>query len=295
MNNQQVFRFDILKYRMFAAAISIFIVFAAGLKYFSGTRFQYSVDFTGGTQVHLQFDQSMSAEKIKSLLSQDGWAHVTTRDFGEKDILVRVSEVATDAKGLGERIQQAIVNQDSSLNPVIMQCESVGKGVGASLRHNSLKAIVLALLVMLLYILIRFWSLGFAVGSVVALMHDLAIMLAIFLLLEREISTNVIAAILAILGYSINDTIVIFSQIRNNMHKMNSASMYSIVNSSINQMLRRTILTSVSTALPVLAMLFFGGEALFDISLSLIIGIVFGTFSSVFIASPIMMLFVNRK
>ena len=295
MSNQQTFNFDILKYRMIAAGVSLSIILAAGLMYFSGSRLQYSVDFTGGTQVHLQFEQSMSAEKVKSLLSRAGFAHVSTRDFGEKDILVRVNEVATDAKGLGERIQQAIIAQDTSLNPVIMQCESVGRGVGAILRYNSLRAILLALLVMLLYILIRFWSLGFAVGSVVALTHDLCIMLAIFLLLGREISTNVIGAILAILGYLINDTIVIFSQIRNNMKKMHNASMYSVVNKSINQMLRRTILTSVSTALPVLAMLFFGGEALFDISLSLIIGIIFGTFSSIFIASPIMMLFVSKK
>jgi len=295
MNNQQAFSFDILKYRLVAAGISLSILLAAGVMYMSGKRFTYSVDFTGGTQVQMQFATPMTSDTLRSILSNAGWPRISTRSFGEKDLLIRVSEVETDAKGLGERIRQAIIAADPESSPVIMQSESVGKGIGASLRYNSLKAIFFGLLAMLMYILVRFWSLGFAFGSVVALAHDALIMLALFLLFDREISTNVIAAILAVLGYSINDTIVIFSQIRTNMHKMSSVSLYDIVNRSINQTLRRTMLTSISTGLPVASMLIVGGEALRDISLALMIGIVFGTFSSIFIASPIMMLFTSKK
>ncbi len=295
MSNQQAFNFDVLKYRLVAAGISLSILLAAGGMYLPGKRFTYSVDFTGGTQVQMQFAKPMTSDALRSILSNAGWPRVSTRDFGEKDLLIRVSEVETDSKGLGERMRQAIIAADSESNPVIMQSESVGKGVGASLRYNSMRAILFGLLAMLIYILIRFWSLGFAVGSVIALMHDALIMLALFLLFGREISTNVIAAILAVLGYSINDTIVIFSQIRTNINKMSGSSLYDVVNKSINQTLRRTMLTSVSTGLPVASMLVFGGEALRDISLALMIGIVFGTFSSIFIASPIMMLFTKKK
>jgi len=295
MGSQYIFKFNILKYRLVALGISTTILLAAVGMYLSGKRFSYSVDFTGGTQVQMQFEKPMTSNTLRSILSDAGWSRASMREFGEKDFLIRVQEVATDSKGLGERMRQAIIAVDSETNPIIMQSESVGKGVGASLRYNSLKAILFSLFAMLLYILIRFWSLGFALGAVVALMHDALIMLALFLLLGREISTNVIGAILAVLGYSINDTIVIFSQIRTNLNKMRGSNLHDVVNTSINQTLRRTLLTSISTGLPVASMLIFGGEVLRDFSLALMVGIVFGTYSSIFIASPIMMLFAKRK
>lgn len=295
MSNQQAFSFDVLKYRLVVMGLSASILLAAAGMYFAGKRLTYSVDFTGGTQIQMQFAKPITSDALRSLLSNAGWPRVSTRDFGEKDLLIRVQEVETDSKGLAERMRQAVIEADPALNPVIMQSESVGKGIGESLRSNSLKAILLALLAMLVYILVRFWSLGFALGAVIALTHDALIMLAFFLLFGREVSTNVIAAILAVLGYSINDTIVIFSQIRSNLNKMRGSDLYNIVNESINQTLRRTLLTSVSTGLPVACMLVFGGEALRDISLALMIGIVFGTLSSIFIASPVMMLFTKKK
>ncbi len=295
MGNQYVFKFNILKYRLVAIGVSASILLAAGGMFLAGKRFTYSVDFTGGTQVQMQFDKPMTSNALRSMLADAGWPRVSTREFGEKDFLIRVQEVATDSMGLGDRMRQAIITADPEANPIIMQSESVGKGVGASLRYNSLRAILFSLLAMLMYILIRFWSFGFALGAVVALMHDALIMLALFLLLGREISSNVIGAILAVLGYSINDTIVIFSQIRTNLNKMRGSSLHDVVNTSINQTLRRTLLTSISTSLPVTSMLIFGGEVLRDFSLALMVGIVFGTYSSIFIASPIMMLFTKKK
>ena len=295
MGSQYVFKFNILKYRLVAIGVSASILLAAGGMFLAGKRFTYSVDFTGGTQVQMQFDKPMTSNALRSMLADAGWPRVSTREFGEKDFLIRVQEVATDSMGLGDRMRQAIITADPEANPIIMQSESVGKGVGASLRYNSLRAILFSLLAMLMYILIRFWSFGFALGAVVALMHDALIMLALFLLLGREISSNVIGAILAVLGYSINDTIVIFSQIRTNLNKMRGSSLHDVVNTSINQTLRRTLLTSISTSLPVTSMLIFGGEVLRDFSLALMVGIVFGTYSSIFIASPIMMLFTKKK
>jgi preprotein translocase SecF subunit len=295
MSNQQAFKLDILQYRYVAMAISGFILLAAAGMYLAGKRFVYSVDFTGGTQVQMQFARPVDAGVIHGMLSAAGWERVSVRNFGENNVLVRTQEVDTDSQGMAERMRQAITAADAELNPVIMQNESVGGGVGAALRYNFLKAIILTLIILLLYILIRFWSLGFALGAVLALVHDGLIMLAVFLLLGREVSIVVIGAILAMLGYSINDTIVIFSQIRSNLKKMHGADLYTITSTSIDQTLRRTMLTSISTGLPVLSMLIFGGEVLRDISIALLIGVIFGTSSSIFIASPIMMFFTKKK
>ena len=170
-----------------------------------------------------------------------------------------------------------------------MQADSVGPGVGATLRHDSFKAIAIALLLMLLYIAIRF-KFAFAVGAVVALFHDAFVILAFFLLTNKEISVDVIGAILAVLGYSVNDTIVIFNQIRENMKKLKGMPIDKIVNISISQTLRRTLLTSFATALVVISLLAVGGEALRNLSIALLLGIVFGTYSSIYIASPVMLL-----
>ena len=143
---------------------------------------------------------------------------------------------------------------------------------------------------MLLYIWLRFFSVSFGVGAVVSLFHDAIVILGIFLLFDKEISINVISAILAVLGYSINDTIVIFTKIRQNIKTMRDVPIAKIVNTSINQTLSRTILTSFSTALVVLSLFILGGEALRDLSLALLIGIIFGTYSSIYIASPLMLL-----
>jgi len=177
----------------------------------------------------------------------------------------------------------------------ILQTESVGAGIGADLRGKSAYAMTLALILMLLYIAVRFWSIAFATGAIMALVHDALVMLAIFLFLDREISINFIAAVLTVLGYSINDTIVIFSQIREFMKKRRGIPLDIVVNDSLNYTLRRTMLTSISTGLPVLVMFFFGGEALQDFSLALLIGIIFGTYSSVYIASPVMMLLQPKE
>jgi preprotein translocase subunit SecF len=288
-----------VRYRVLAAAfsLSIITVFAGLCIYRMQTRgyvFTYSVDFTGGTQVLLKFDKAMRGSILKDILAKAGFEGVMTRDFSEQEVLVRVKDFSNDAKGLAERMRQAIVQAAPDNQVSVLQSEGVGPGIGEELRWKSVRAVLFSLLALLIYIAIRFWSFGFALGAVVALFHDALIMLAIFLFLGREISINVIAAILAVLGYSINDTIVIFSQIRKNLKGMHQASLNEIVDISLNQTLRRTLLTSITTGLAVISMFVLGGEALRDFSLALLTGIVFGTYSSVYIASPVMML-INRK
>jgi preprotein translocase SecF subunit len=151
-------------------------------------------------------------------------------------------------------------------------------------------AFLFVLIAMLGYIWLRFWSVAFAVGAVVSLIHDAVVIVAAFLLLDREVSSNLIFAVLTMLGYSINDTIIIFARIREHLRTMPGRPIEEIVTLSINQTLRRTILTSFATSLTVLAMLLLGGEALRDLSIALMIGIVFGTYSSIYIASPVMIM-----
>ena len=293
---------DFVKYRLLTACVSItliggFIGLSLYKKQTTGEVFRYSVDFTGGAQVLLKFANPVSPSAIKKVLDKHEWQDAVLREFSADEILVRIKlqEVEKELGTVSERMQQAL-EKDMPDNPVtIMQSEAVGPGVGEALRGKSIRAVLLALLCMLAYIALRFWSVGYALGAVVALFHDALFMLATFLIFDREISVNVIGAILAVMGYSINDTIVIFSQIRDNLKKMSHESLEQVVNISLNQTLRRTLLTSISTGLTVGAMLVLGGEALRDFSLALMVGIVVGTYSSVFIASPVMMLLYRRK
>ncbi len=290
---------NILRYRWMSFAVSAAIFLSAGALFVyrlntRGYAFTYSVDFTGGTQVLLKFNKPITAPEISESLSE-AWPNAIIRKFDEDEYLVRVKEFSNDPQGLADRMMEAVKAVYSDYEISILESEAVGPGVGSSLRYKFIKAILIALLLMLSYIAVRFWSVGFAVGSVVALFHDALIMLSIFLLFDREISIPVIGAILAVIGYSINDTIVIFSQIRENLNTLKRQPIYDIVNMSLNQTMRRTLLTSFSTILTVGSILVLGGEALRSFSLALLVGIIFGTYSSIFIASPIVMWFYRNK
>lgn len=282
--------------RVALASITLFAAFGAFAFYKyqkEGHLFSYSVDFTGGTQVLFKFDKTTSHLELQSILEANGWSGATTRGFSDTEVMVRVKEFAADSKGLAERMKTAVAEAMPDKQITILESMAVGPGVGADLRSKSVYAVLIGLLILLIYSALRFWSLGFALGAVVALFHDSIIMLMAFALFNREISVNVIGAILAILGYSINDTIVIFARIRENKKAMPGASLADVVNVSLNQTLTRTLLTSFATTLTVASMLVLGGQVLFDFALALMVGIIFGTYSSIYIASPIMML-VNR-
>jgi preprotein translocase subunit SecF len=296
----QGIRFDFLKYRYIAAIFSLsFLAVSVGFYFYRlhtrGHGFTYSIDFTGGTQILFKFSSPVGSEKIKEIVEKAGWEGPLTREFSESEALVRVKEVATDAKGLGARLQEALQTALPGTQVSILQSETVGGGVGSELRWNATRAILFSLIAMLIYIAVTFWSFSFAIGAIIALFHDPLFMLGTFLFLDKEISIIFIAAILAVIGYSINDTIVVFAQIRKNIQKMHGVPLAEVVNLSLNQTLRRTTLTSFATALTVLSMYLLGGEALRDFSLALLIGIVIGTYSSIYVASPIMMMFYKEK
>lgn len=285
---------DFLKYKYLCALFSLLILVAGVSAYVYKGGFDYSVEFTGGTQVLMRFSEPVDSNKIKDVLKDKGFQGVDLREFSKNETLIKVQEFSSDAQGTGEKIQSALNESMPNVKTEILQTDSVGPAAGATLKFDSLKAVLIALLVMLIYISLRF-KFAYALGAIVALFHDAIVILVFFLLINREISVDVIAAIVAILGYSINDTIVIFNQIRENVKKMKTSSIEEVVNVSINQTLRRTILTSFSTSLVVLSLIIFGGEALRSLSLALMIGIIFGTYSSIYIASPVMLLFYREE
>lgn len=302
--NTAITKIDFLGYRYvcFALSLILFASFIGGAFYKYKTRgsvFLYSVDFTGGTQILFDFSKPVSSEKVMEILEQNSISGSTAREFSDHEVLIRLkpmeeesgeNEAVLSMKNLADNIRTLLKNNLKDTDVKVLQTDSVGAGIGAELRQNSFLAIIIALIGMLAYIWLRFRSVSYGFGSIAALTHDVVVILSFILWFDYEISMNVISAILFILGYSINDTIVIFARIREVVAKKTNASMVSLVNNSINETLRRTILTSFATLLVVLALLIFGGEILRLLSISLVIGIVFGTYSSIYVASPVMLL-----
>lgn len=285
---------DFLKYRFACALFSIFIVCAFFGIYFykqstRGYAFTYSVDFEGGTQVWFKFSKPVSDNQLKDILEKNGWKNPVMRNFGPSETVVRVKEFSSDVKGFAEKMRTAVEQELKDVQVSIKSVDSVSGGVGSVLRWKSMRALLISLLLMLVYIWLRFWSLSYGVGAVIALVHDAIVIPLVFLLLDKEVSINFIGAILVCLGYSINDTIVIFTRIKQNLKVMRNVSAYDVANISINQTLRRTLLTSFATLLVVIALFALGGETLRDLSLALFVGIAFGTYSSIYIASPVML------
>jgi len=286
---------NFLKYRTISFSfLTLIITSFIGLYFYRGG-FNYSVDFTGGTQVVLRFDKHVAVGQVREILGQEKWGGVEVSEFDKNDVRVRIQDFSVEAVGLGEKIKDVLEKGLPDTKVDVLQSEQVSASIGKSLVWNAIKAVLIALFAMLLYIFVRF-QFSFAIGAVVALIHDALAIGMIFLLLNWEVSIDVIAAVLMTLGYSINDTIVIFSRIRERLKEANrSESLYDIVNQALNNTLRRTLLTSFSTLLVVMSVLILGGEALRNLAFALMIGIVFGTYSSIFIASPVMLMFYKGR
>lgn len=286
---------NFLRYRIRAVLLSCVLIGAGVFGYIQHKGFRYSVDFVGGTQLLVKFSKPVGSESLKNALTASGFKDATTREFSDVDALVRVKEFSNNVQGLGVTIKDGLEKHLSDTQVTILETNAVGPGVGSALITNSLWMVALGLIAMLLYIALRFWSLSYGMGAVVAIFHDALCILAVFLVLDKEISPNVVIAILTTLGYSINDTIVIYARIRENFVKESSKTADEVVNLSLNQTLKRTLLTSISTGLTVGSLFVYGGESLRSLSLALLVGIIVGTYSSIFIASPVMLLLRNRK
>ena len=250
----------------------------------------YGIDFKGGTLIELRTDTSVNASLIRTTLKSMNLGDVNVKKFGKDgDYLIKVEQKKTNNNDLIPKIKKKLndkINADIDFRRV----ETVGPKVSSELLESSIIAISLALGAMLFYIWIRFeWQ--FSIGSIVALFHDVIITLGIFSFLSLEINLSIIAAVLTIVGYSMNDTVVIYDRIRENLSKYTKISISDIANLSINETLARTIITSTTTLLALFSIYFLGGEILRGFSFAMILGVIIGTYSSIFVASPILKFF----
>lgn len=271
--------------RMIALAVSL-ILMAAGIYSLITKDLNYGIDFAGGTKVELIYSQDIAIESIREELVKGGYGDATVQYFGSnKDVLIRIplSEQNNDVDSSSRLIEY--LNQSGLGVATLRSVEFVGPTFGRELFEKGILALLYSLIGVMIYVAFRFeWK--FSLGSVAALIHDVIITLGIFSIIGLEFTLPVLAALLAVIGYSLNDTIVVFDRIRENFRKLRETSTEEIMNFSINQTLPRTILTSLTTLLVLMALYVFGGDALKGFAATLIIGVLIGTYSSIFVASP---------
>ena len=245
------------------------------------------LDFTGGTLLEVQYETPVPIEGISAVLNNAGYRDVTVQNFGsETDVLVRMSESFRDDLG-GEVL--GLLQADSTGNQLtLLRSEFVGANVGEELRDQGGMALLLALAVVMIYVAARF-QFKFSVGAVMSLFHDVIIIIGMFALFQWEFDLTVMAALLAVIGYSLNDTIVVDDRIRENFRILREGDSTYIINESLTQTLDRTLMTSATTALVVLALMLFGGDMIHNFSVAMMIGLVVGTYSSIYISANILL------
>ena len=251
------------------------------------------IDFAGGSIIQVKFSKDVSADQIRTALKSTKLVNSTIQQFGEKEFLIRTHESFNDQKILAANLEQplsAAFNKDYEIRRV----EVVGSKVGMDFQRKALFAVVLSWIAMLIYITWRF-EFRYALGGIIALVHDVLIIIGTVSILNMEFTLSILAAIFFIIGFSINDTIVVLDRIRENVKLNPKQTLGDIINTSVNQTLSRTILTSLTVFLTVLALYLFGGAVINDFAFSLLVGVAFGTYSSVFISCPIVLLFENLQ
>jgi len=271
-------------YNKFNILSVLLVVFSLFLLTFKGLNF--GIDFKGGTLIELRSnDTKINVGSLRDSLNQMNLGDVSVKNFGnEKDFLIKFEN--NKNKNIIEEIK---TNLDKSFgnNFDFRRVENVGPKVSSELLKSGIIAISVALTLMLIYIWIRFeWQ--FSLGAISALFHDVIVTLGLFSLLGLEINLSIIAAVLTIVGYSMNDTVVIFDRVRENLRKYSDIKIYELTNISINETLSRTLITSITTLLALLSIFFFGGEILKGFSLAMIFGVIFGTYSSIYIANTVL-------
>ena len=267
--------------------ISIFFLFFKGLN--------YGVDFKGGTLIEIRLDTSdHSVSKVRDVFSKSNLSNLNIKNFGNgKDYIIKFQKQNLNDPEFINNLKNEISKSFPDIN--FRRVENVGPKVSSELLKSSIIAITISLVAMLFYIWIRFeWQ--FSLGAILALFHDVIVTLGVFSLFSLEINLSIIAAVLTIVGYSMNDTVVIFDRVRENLRKYSDIKIFELTNISINETLSRTIITSATTLLALLAIYFFGGEILKGFSLAMILGVIFGTYSSIYIANTVLVrLRVSQK
>ena len=272
------------------ASVVFILIGLASIVYRGGLNL--GVDFAGGAVVQVKFQKEVTTDRLRSALDDVQLENSTLQAFGaseNREFLIRTPETATDLKILTDRIDGALTKTFGQGAYEFRRVGAVGPKVGKVLTQKAILALALSWAAMLVYVGFRF-EFRYAVGGIIALIHDVLVTVGVLSLLNMEFTLNTVAALLTIIGFSINDTIVIFDRIRENVKKKIRADLRQIVNVSVNETLSRTILTSLTVFLVLLSLLFLGGPVIFDFSFAMFVGVIAGCYSTVFIASPFVLL-----
>ncbi len=254
----------------------------------------YSIDFEGGTEIQVLFHETTAVESVREALSEIGYGDAAIREFGNvNEYLIHVKK-ATRSEEQVNIIRDALASIHGGENYEIRRLETVGPKIGKELRGDMISAVLIAMIGIVIYISIRFQFM-YAIGALVALTHDVLITLGLFSLLNLEISLSVLAAFLFIVGYSLNDTIVVFDRVRENAKVKRHDAFEAVLNMSLNQTLNRTVITSLTTLTVVGILLFFGGEVIKPFAFALTVGLIVGTYSSIFVASPVVLIWDENQ
>lgn len=277
-----------------AITISLALILIAFVSLIMHGGLKYGIDFEGGTMVQLRFETAPNIEDIRSGLKSIGMGDSTIQEFGSKtDILIRVKKSEEKLQAIGAMVKDSLKDKFNIDDITVDRVEMVGPTSASDLREKAFLSILYAIIGIVIYISWRF-EVQYAIAAIIALIHDVLITMGAFSIADKEFTLVIIAAFLTIIGYSLNDTIVIFDRIRENLRRRGKIAFMDIINTSINQTLSRTMLTSGTTLMVVLALFFLGGEIIHDFSFALLIGVVVGTYSSVFIASVFLVYWETR-
>ena len=273
-------------------SLVVIIIGIASLIWHGGPN--YGIDFAGGTLIQAKFQNEIHTDKIRAAFKSLGFEGSIIQDYGPKEVIVRTADTGTDAKGLTARVDEGLSAAFGKGTYEVRRIEIVGPKVGKDLTRKAILAIIFSWIGILIYVGVRF-EFRYALGGIIALIHDVLVAITFLSLFEKEFDLNIVAALLTIIGYSINDTIVIFDRIRENARKNIRQSLIEVINASVNQTLSRTILTSLTVFMVLIVLFLFGGAVIHDFTFALLVGTVAGVYSTVFIASPIVLMFEKIK
>jgi preprotein translocase subunit SecF len=276
---------DFMGKRRYAMILSV-VLLAVSVGALVSKGLNFGIDFTGGTLIEMGYPEAVELDGIRGALADGGFGSPKVQHFGSsRDVLVRIApQTGKDSAELSENALNVLRQQNAAME--MRRVEFVGPQVGEELTEQGALAMIYALIGILIYIMVRFqWR--FAPGAVVALVHDVLIIIGIFAFFQFDFDLTVLAALLAVIGYSLNDTIVVFDRIRENFRRMRKGTSVEVINTSINQTFSRTMMTSITTLLVLISLFVFGGEVIHTFSMALILGIVVGTYSSIYVASAV--------
>jgi len=252
------------------------------------------IDFTGGTSVELKFTQPVSLEQVRNALAKHNLKDANLQEIKDGNkILIKVGKTSLETGKVVDTIEEVLRKEIPGASFVVEGSAEIGPSIGDKLRKDTLMAIALSLIGITIYIAIRF-DFKFGIGSTVSVLHDVLALFAVFFLLNKEINLLFITATLTIAGYSMTDTVVVFDRIRENIHKDMKGAISAIINRSVNEVLSRTVVTSLTAFMAALSLFFFGGEVIHDFAFAIVAGIIICTYSSIFVASPIVAILGER-